>query len=269
MDTFLDVEQRPLPTRAGPCAVPVLYRDGSIFAACFRVVLERARPLLDRTCLEPWALGGRALAVVFVCEYRSSTLGAYREVGVALACRRRGARISWARFALDMRALDEAGLWLAALPVTSEVASTAGVELWGQPAYVAPIATRFQDDLRVQLGDELTLSCPALRGPVTRAPPLITLTDRGGRLLRTIIELDCHVRWGLGRGVELAVRGDGPTAATLRALGIQGAAPHVVFRSDALAAKMPAGADTGPLARFEPRAHAAQMNSSGSDSPAA
>jgi hypothetical protein len=246
MDAFFEtVRQEPAKTSTGTCDLPILYRDASQFGVFFRIALDRARALLDKTSLEPWPVLGAAVGAIYVWEYRDSTVGSYNEVGLGIQARKRGSRPSLVRLGLDMRAQEEQGIWVVNLPVTTQGAFQAGVDLWGYPKYVTPIHTRFDEaGAHVRLGDELELSIGRLRGPSIRLP-VVTYTARAGRLLRTVINVEDPVQWGTAMSAQLKVLGDGPTSRSVRALGIEGATPLAAFRTDRFRAILPAGADIG------------------------
>jgi hypothetical protein len=145
-----------------------------------------------------------------------------------------------------MRAQEDQGIWVVNLPVTTEAAYRAGVDLWGYPKYVTRIETRFADSgAEVRLGDELELSIGRMRGPSMRLP-VATYTARGGRLIRTVIEVGGPVRFGTPGSVGFRVLGDGPTARSVKALGLEKARPLAAFRTDRFRAILPAGTDLGP-----------------------
>jgi hypothetical protein len=249
MDAFLSaVPQRPHPTRSGTCDLPIVYRDASQCGALFLVDLALARELLaDVSAIEPWPLLGKAVAAVYAWEYRDSTVGSYGEVGLGVQARRKGTRPSLVRLAIDMGAQEDQGFWVVNLPVTTQAAFEAGVDLWGYPKYVTPMDTRFRPDgATVALGSELELTVGPRSGPVLAAQPVVTYTERQGRLLRTRIDVDHRVRWGLGRGVRLTIRGEGPSATTARKLGLERALVLASFRTDSFRARLPAGVDLGP-----------------------
>jgi hypothetical protein len=249
MSSLLEsVRQTPRETSKGPCALPILYRDASQLGVFFLADLDRARELLGQTSLEPWPVFGKAIVAIYAWEYRDSTVGTYNEVGLGIQCRRRGTRPSLLRLVRDMGAQEDQGIWVVNLPVTTEAALAAGVELWGYPKYLAPIETRFESaGANVRLGDELEVTVPRLHGPTMLGQPVVTYTGKGGRLIRTAIRTDCRIGWGAGLAARVSVGGDGPTSRSLRALGLD--APRVVaaFRSDGFRAVLPAGEDLGPL----------------------
>jgi hypothetical protein len=250
MHPFLaDVKQTPHKTSTGTCDLPILYRDGSQFGVFFRVEYARAARLFEGMSIEPWPVLGAAVGAIYAWEYRDSTVGSYAEVGLGIQARRRGSRPSLVKLGLRMTEQDEQGIWVVNLPVTTEGAYQAGVELWGYPKYVTPIATRFEADrASARLGDEIELSIGALGGP-TRALPVVTYTGKGGRLIRTVIEVGEPVRWGTARSAKLELLGgDGPTARSVEALGLTRGAMLCAFRTDRFVATLPAGVDAGSLA---------------------
>ena len=135
------------------------------------------------------------------------------------------------------------------LPVTSEAARAAGVEIWGYPKYVSPIDTSFTPDgTRASLGKELTLTVGKRGGIRAQAPALVTYSVKGGRLIRTAVRGDLPSRWGGGGSVRLEVTGDGPTSTTVRALGLDAMRPMLTYRCDAMRSILGAGQDVGSAA---------------------
>lgn len=256
-DIFAKVVRERVETTRGGCDLPILYTDASLLGTFFLADQAAAAKLLQDTCLEPWPLFGRALVSLFGWEYRQSSVGSYREVGLGIQARKRGSKPSLVRLGLSLLstpwghpyghalAQEDQGIWVQNLPVTTEAAWSAGVEIWGYPKYISRIETDFDASARVRLGDELELEAAPMRGPVTEGFPLVTFTAREGRLLRTVIEVGHRVRWDVGSAAKLELLGSGPTADSLRALGLEGASPVAVFRTDVFRATLPAGKDVG------------------------
>jgi hypothetical protein len=243
---FQGVEQTPEALSEGTCDLPILYREASQLGVFFRFDLARARELLAGATVEPWPMLGSAVGAIYVWEYRDTTVGAYRELGLGIQCRRRGTSPSIVRLGLDMAADEDQGIWVQHLPVTTQAAYLAGVELWGYPKYVTEIETRFEDQgASVRLGGEFTLTLGRIRG-VSKALPIATFTARQGRLIRTSIRTEHPVTFGLAAGARLTLTGDGPTAESIRRLGIDRATPLAAFRTDRWHAILPAGRDLGP-----------------------
>jgi len=226
-------------------ALPVLYRDGSFVGAFFAADLPRAAALLAPSTLEPWPILGRVMVLLIAFEYRDTSVGPNHEVGLAVLARRPGARPSLTRYLRDPRAQPEQGLWVVKLPVDTEVARAGGVEVWGYPKYCTSIETRFSaEGARVALADEFELTCARSLAVERSGLPFVTLTRHEEGLRRTVVEVSSRARWSTGAGTALRLKGEGPTAASLRALNLDGASPVAIFRDDALQATLPQGAHT-------------------------
>jgi hypothetical protein len=245
-DILANVVQTPKSTSAGPCELPILYRDASWFGMFFRVDLEKARALLADTSLEPMPLFGKAMATMHAWEYRDSTVGRYNELGLGIQVQQKGTKTKLLRYALDQRAQPNQAIWVVTLPVTTQSAYTAGVEIWGYPKYVSDIETRFSEsETYVKLGNEVEMQLPRLLGPTTPSLPLVTYTSNKGRLVRTVIETQTSMRWGTGRRGKVRLLGDGPTSKALRALGLEEPTPVAAFQADQFRAVLPAGEEVG------------------------
>jgi len=242
---FFEVERSSHKTRNGACELPIFYRDASQFGVMYAVDLERARKAIECSAIEPWPVLGKAIAAIYVWEYRDSTVGSYGEVGLGVQARRKNSSPSLFRLIRDMGAEDDQGIWVLNLPVTTEGAFEAGVDLWGYPKYVTKIETRFESRASVALGEEIELSIASVRGPKMRAQPVVTYTKKNGRLLRTVVSVDHQVQWGFG-DAELSIAGDGPLARSARALDLEHARALATFRTDHFRARLPAGVDLGP-----------------------
>jgi hypothetical protein len=244
---FAAVRPEPVATAAGPCELPILYTDASLLGLVYRVDPALARPLVGDAPFEPWTMLGRAITVACFFEYRATSIGPYGEIGLAVLVRRAGTEPSRLGALRDLRDAHDAGLLVVNLPVTTETARAAGVELWGYPKYVTGIETEFRPDgVRIVLQNELRLTMTRGRGLVTRGQPFVTLSvSPRGRVLRTIVEVDHKVRWGGGRSVHLEILGDGPTARNARALGLDSSKPTLAFSTDRMRSILPAGEDLG------------------------
>ncbi len=245
---FAPVRTQPHTTSAGPCALPILYWDASLVGLLYRVDVAKARPLVDPN-FEPWLVFGKAIAMFCCFEYRQSTIGPYGEVGLGLLVKRKGSKPSLLGALRDsMRTEIDGGLYIVNLPVTTEGARAAGQELWGYPKYVSPMTMSFREDgVRFGLGSELTLTMGPSRGLVTRGLPFVLYSvNDETRVLRTIVDVDHKQRWGGAASARIEITGNGPTARTVKALGLDAAAPMLAFRTNAMRSILPAGIDKGP-----------------------
>jgi hypothetical protein len=208
--------------------------------------VDAARAMLAETSLEPWPMFGRAITTIQAWSYRDSTVGTYDEVGLGIIARKKGSRPSLLKLGMDMRDQDDQGIWVCTLPVTTQAAWAAGVEIWGYPKYVTPITSDFgAREARVRLGDELEITVEAGRGAALPSLPVVTLTAREGRLIRTVIETQMPLRWTLGRSASVRILGKGRTSDAFEALGLRDAKPLCAFRTDAFRAVLSEGRDVG------------------------
>lgn len=242
-------------TSCGPCELPIFYQEASLLAAIWRVDGKRAQPLVP-VDFEPWLVLGKALAMLCIFEYRQTSIGPYGEIGLALLVRKKGTKPSLLRALGDLRKEEDQALYVVNLPVTTEEAHAAGVEIWGYPKYVRNIETRFTpDEVHAELAGEVSVTMGGGRTLRTRGLPFVTYSvNSEHRLLRTIIDVDHDVRWGGASTVDLKVLGDGPTSRTIRALGLEGTKPSFAFRTDEMRSVLPRGKDMG--AATGPRAAA-------------
>jgi hypothetical protein len=243
IDTFFEgVAQTEHPTSQGACALPILYRDCEWFGLFYRVDLAKARALVPDTRIEPWPIFGKAVLALFVYQYHDTSIGPYGELGVGFQCRRAGSAPSLFKLARDMGAQDTQGVWVTNLPVTTPAACAAGRELWGYPKYVTSITTEFTAEAAsVRLGDELNIVLPTPQLIKLKGQATTTFTARGDDLVRTVVGVDHDLTWGSGNGTKLELLGEGPTATTLRALGVQELNPLAAARCDGFRAILPAG----------------------------
>lgn len=245
-DILTDVTQSARQTSAGPVELPIVYRDGAQLGVLYASPLEAARAMLEDTNLEPWPMFGRALTTLQAWAYRDSSAGRYNEVGLGIFARRRGSRPSRLRFAIDMRDQEDQGIWVCTLPVTTEVAYAAGVELWGYPKYITPISTDFGErEARVTLEGELEITVTAGRSLPIPSVPIVTFTALQGRLIRTVIETQMHLALTAGNSASVRVVGSGKTSDAFVALGLDRVKPLGAFRTDAFRAVLPEGQDVG------------------------
>lgn len=201
--------------------------------------MDRANALLAGTELEAWPVFGRAIAAIYAWDYRDSTVGSYGEVGLGIQTRRRGTRPSLLRLGINMLADENQGIWVQNLPVTTKEACVAGVELWGYPKYITDIAVAVSDrGAEATLHNELKLSVnkPSI---FSKRLPIATYTHLQGQLLRTPIDVQTNVHFTSGG--TLTLLGDGPTADSARALGLESARVLAGFSTTTFRASLPAG----------------------------
>jgi hypothetical protein len=208
-----------------------------------------ARALVDSRGFEPLVFFGKAWAAFCAFEYRETTIGPYGELGVGVFAKRRGTSPSLFGLLRDQRKERDAAIFVTNLPVTTASARAAGVELWGFPKYVTGIETTFRkESVRIVLEREFELTMKRGLSVKTRGLPLVLYSvNAAQRVLRTVVETDSVVEWGGAGSVEVTMLGDGPTAKTVRALGLDVRTPALAYCTDRLRSILPAGEDMGPL----------------------
>lgn len=248
-DILANVVQSPIATSAGPVDLPILYRDGSLLLVGYRVGPKIAKSVLGKLPFEPLLLFGRAIAMLVLCEYRDTTIGTYNEIGVGVYVRRAGTNPSVWGVLSDPRKDENTGIYVVNLPVSTSAALTAGVEIWGYPKYVTGIETSFQQDaVKVTLENEFVLTHSRGFGLEIPGKPFVSYTVLNNRLLRTVIEVGHRVRFGGAKSIRLTISGEGPTAKTIKALGLDAMRPSFAFRADAMRTVLPLGKDLGSVA---------------------
>ena len=226
----------------GSVELPIRYTDGSAFACIYRVDLADARAVMASECFEPLPVGGKAMAQLMALEYRETSVGPYNELGVLVLARRTGSSPSAVRSLVKPASVEDAGWYVVNLPVTTGFTCASGRELWGFPKYVTRIDTEFtRDGAEIILGEELVIEHRARFGMKMPAPPYVFFSELDGRLLRTVVPMDHKIRMGGARSVRIHVTADGPTAATVRRLGLERRRPMMAVRADHLKFTLPLG----------------------------
>ena len=237
-----DIRQVATSTSAGPVDLPGLYRDGSMLGIVYRVDRRSAQGAIGDKPFDPLLLAGRAIVLLAAFEHRDFTGGPYNEVALGILVKQRGTAPSLLGLTYKIRTVEEAALLIVNLAVTTNIALVAGIELWGFPKYLEEISTSFRPDhVQIALGSEIALSHTRGFGYAIKSPPLITYSMLKGRVIRTIVECGHRIRFGGANTVSLEVRGPGPTANSIQALGLDMMRPTLAFRSDAVTMILPLG----------------------------
>lgn len=232
-------------TSAGPVELPMRFHDTGVVAAFFSVGAADAAPLIAELGFAPVSVAGRSIASLVFYDYRASTMGPYREVGLAVLATPRG------RLTLPA--------WVVInLPVTAVPAAVAGCEIWGYPKFVTRIdhvqePAGFSGAVHDPQGG-LVCCLQGAPGAAIRIPSftLSTFTRLGGRIVRTDVRIQARLR--AHRAGSLRVRvGDSPHPMTsnLRALRIAGRAPVVALAATDMRVVLPRGRLVGPVQASE------------------
>jgi hypothetical protein len=207
-------------------ALPIRYVDNRCLAATFLTDLERAARILEGTGLVAVPQEDGKAVVVFLCwEYRQTDIGPYNEVALTV---------------LSVAPLDPVpAIYVADLPVTTEVANRAGQEIWGYNKFVTEIeikgdGKRFSAIVHdPQKGLISTLE--GTRGASVPAAPtdIYSFSQLQTKLIKTFVEVPTPWHAGGGEGFQLTVgKSNHRMAENLRSLGLDGARPVLVQYAD-------------------------------------
>ncbi|HEY5858568.1 MAG TPA: acetoacetate decarboxylase family protein [Aldersonia sp.] len=236
--SFFDVPTTPTTTTAGDVDLPIKYYDGTAVIATFIGDPDGVNAALDGTGLTPALhVGRRPVVAIGLFDYRHTEIGAYREVGLAIPVvphARRFGIAGWLQ--LYRRPTSRAdGMYVVDLPVTTQIACTAGIEIWGFPKFVTEIAVDLGNGhLEANVDDPGGTNIMRLTGPARRVLPtpplhLVTYCDGTGRVVCANIEVRNAMRTHAPANVRLTI---GPSthrmAENLRSLGLDGARPFLV-----------------------------------------
>lgn len=239
-------------TSQGEVTLPILYYDVSQFTAIFLVDYDRAAALLRGTGLQAQrAPGAKAIVGLSFFEYRKTSIGAYNEVGTAIAVYPASEAQPGLREWLRPSAERAMGFHIVDLPVTTSAANAAGREIWGYPKFVTEIPVtfgnkRFAGSVNDPVTGEPIVTLDGRWGGAVTVPgfDLCLYSLREGTLLRTLVEVDARMQTALGRGFKLTIGNSAHRMAeNLRALGLQGAAPIIVQNAAVFHSRLPAGVE--------------------------
>lgn len=217
-----------------PLELPQRYYDFGFVLAHFPAPTRRVRALVGGDRLEPVEIvPGLAVVSIAAFEYRvMATLAPYKEVGIMVPVRHAPPR----RVPLLPLLCPErygVGFWVHHLPVTTEEARVAGVDVWGLPKVLATIT--FADVgwmRRCQLWEDgqhvLTLSA-AMAETRQEARPFTAYSRLNGELLSSLVDTRGQYHaWNVPGRASLEL-GTHPLAGTLRGLDVQRVAVAGLF----------------------------------------
>ena len=138
---FDGVTQSEVAIAGQPVKVPIFYYDGTAIQAVFAARLGALRRLMPDPRFCPARLAPGLGAVAVTCfEYRDTDIGPYNELAISVVLNE-----PWFLGNLPGRALisslrrRQLHAWVQHLPVTTEIARAAGVDLYNYPKFIAGI----------------------------------------------------------------------------------------------------------------------------------
>lgn len=229
------VERKPITmrgrTRPVLVEVPQRYYDASVmmahFPACARRIQELVRATLQSDTVTPVRLApGIGVVSLAAIDYRRpSSLARYKEVAIMMPILPRGDFHFPAWPFLAPASYPDLGFHIQHLPVTTDDACEAGLQLWNFPKFKAKIT--FRDlgwtrrcDLHAE--DDTRILSLSVRISLTRTGTknLLAYSRKDGRLLRTLIESQAQYDETHFSGGAWVSLGDHPIAEELRKLSM-------------------------------------------------
>ncbi len=247
--TFFDgitTEQVTLSTGAR-IGLPVRFYDWSMMMAHFPVPAAGVRKLLPSDKLKPAQLiPGLAVVTLAAIEYRQiADVGPYNEFGIMIPVLYQPAVNLPGLPLLFPQWFRQFGVYIRHLPVTTEEALVYGVELWGDPKFIAEI--NFEEtgrqrrcQLRAEGKDILTLEVEKV-ATSERFVNYYTYTVKDGRILRTLMQFQGEIGVARLRGGASCILGDHPVADELRALDLCKTAVERIYAPRVQSLLYPAG----------------------------
>ena len=187
--------------------LPVKYSGGMVVAAVYLISSSTAHDITEGPKLHPFTLpGNRSVAVVTLFDYRTSSIGPYRELSIGVLAS--PVRTSLGSVLSALTGSSPAGAWIFALPVSSPVACRGGIELFGYPKSLERIDVHVVNGICSysvgDIGQEL-VSCklPMSFGLKVPFRQLVTYSILNDRLIETKIPVKWCPTLSSGRGVRM------------------------------------------------------------------
>lgn len=256
-DVFFQYPLSDFTTSQGVIKLPILYYDNSLCMSIYLVDYDQASRLVSDERLQVVRItDNKALVGVSFYEYRTTAIGSYNEVGVAILTIPRGHKPPWNPLGKMLGSLDKnaMGFYIVDLPVTTEAACSAGREVWGLPKFVTPIdfslqGRAFTGAVHSPEGGEPIVTFAgkcliSLPGPLFDLPLYSINNDQ---LLRTLVVTRGGGQIMLGRNFHLrtSATSSHPMAERLRQLGLENARPLMVVASHKLQLRLNNGVAIG------------------------
>jgi hypothetical protein len=216
----LPLQQRTL-SDGSQCPLPIRYFDAQMLIASYLVDYARASALLKNTGVIAVPQGTGQALVAFGCFHYSKTdIGPYNEVALGILASSPKSPVP--------------ALYILHLPVDTEVAHRAGLEIWGYNKFLASIDIASSgNDFSMAIRDPDDVAIAHFKGARTASvtmPPndIVTFSVLDGQLIRTAVKVMTPSQ--VGGGVFALKTGESghPMAGSLRSLGLDSLNPILV-----------------------------------------
>jgi hypothetical protein len=250
---FFDVPRTTVATTQGNVELPIFYYDVSVRQLNFFVDYSSALSRLEGTGLVPCRVfNGKAVACLVFYNYRDTSIGPYEEVAMVILSYPesfKDPRLYLANMVRRNGHKWTVGAYVLELPVTIPEARVAGREIWGYPKYLTDIPFTLSDrsfEYTVLDGPGgqpvMTVECAPGPGINMTGTDLVTFTDHGDTILRTVVEVDAKYRTGLCRQLRIdAGTTDHRFAQNVRDLGFDRLKPFALQATDSFRSRLNRG----------------------------
>lgn len=252
-DSFFQYATTSHKTNEGIVDLPMFFYDAAFHFALFYVDIDKARILTRSEDLEPTEFHkGKALAAIASFNYRKAALSPYLEAGLAIASTPMGvsAPTDPAAALLGDPDSHHVGFYVLDLPVTTDQATSAGIDLWGFPKFTTTINFNLDNDrfegsvIDPETGSPIyTLSGNSLGGATLPAMNMVYHTRFNGKTLRSHCDVRGAARYALPGTMTLKISDSNQRLArNMKTLGLGGARPDLVFYGNQVQMRLSAGA---------------------------
>ncbi len=253
-DPFFQYATNVFETSEGPFTLPMFFYETEMFFALFVVDHDKAQDITSPEDLDAVKVGeNKALVAVACYDYKSCSINAYKEVGLAIASVPKGMEAPSDPLGTLLGDPDQSHMafYVANLPVTTQQAVAAGIEAWGFPKFLADIDFKL-DGKRFECstlnpdgsGPIFTLAGEAGIGTAVPTMQAVYFTRLNGKTLRLHGITKGVAQAGLPGSMKLEVQdSDHPMARNLRHLGLHGAQPVSVAYTPQIQIRLTAGCE--------------------------
>jgi hypothetical protein len=220
---FEKVKQQEVKITGGRCGVPILYHDIFAISAAFVAPAAALQGLLPTSKLVPAEIWpGKGLLALMAFDYRDTSIGPYREMALAIPVRYRPRLNVPFIPVLRMSVSLSFEIFIWQLPLDSELALNAGIDIWGLPKFLAQIEISQGDaSVSCSLAEEgkhiLTLEVKTKAAKMKTYFDYIIYSEKDGRLLMTRVDgLSSSLGRSFRPGTARLELGDHPLSRLIR-----------------------------------------------------
>lgn len=230
---------------------PIKFDDVHYIASLYTANSNKVNELLKGTGLKAGLhFFGQPLVAMGLIQYKTSDLGAYNEIILAIPVIQSHEKTGWRNW-LDLYASFEkrkGGQYIVHIPVTTQESVDAGRTLWGYPKIDLPIDHQFNKrSINVQLLDENHLPLMQVNGGIGMGVPipsmqLMTYSFLNNQLIKTTVDVLSGMKWKIGSRLKIRIDNPNhPIGKDIKELGIENKHPLFTIESKQFKARFNEG----------------------------